>query len=248
MRGLFFGCSSLKYLPDISRWNISNTINIEYLFHDCSSLEFLPDLSKWKIKKVKKLNNIFFSCSSLNSLPDISKWDTSNINSMKGLFFGCSSLKYLPDISKWNIQNVTDISGMFGGCSSLKNLPDISNWRTDNIKNMSFLFCGKSKLLTYLYDKKNFGFLNDSSLQFKKDNPGLIENINIFLSPLAQQGIDIDLLMKNKDLYNESFVSKVNSFIHDGSSSLLSLPDISKWNTNNVIINVFISFFFKITP
>ena len=43
IKGLFYGCSSLKELPDISKWNISNITNISGLFDGCSSLEELAD-------------------------------------------------------------------------------------------------------------------------------------------------------------------------------------------------------------
>ena len=38
---LFFECSSLKSLPDISNWDTSNVINMSYLFYKCSSLKLL---------------------------------------------------------------------------------------------------------------------------------------------------------------------------------------------------------------
>ena len=44
---LFTGCASLKELPDISNWNISNVNKILGLFAGCSSLKKLPDISKW---------------------------------------------------------------------------------------------------------------------------------------------------------------------------------------------------------
>ena len=46
MSELFSGCSSLSYLPDISKWNINNVTNISGLFYECSSLSSLPDISK----------------------------------------------------------------------------------------------------------------------------------------------------------------------------------------------------------
>ena len=47
MSYLFFGCSSLKSLPDISKWNINNVTDMHALFTKCSSLSSLPDISKW---------------------------------------------------------------------------------------------------------------------------------------------------------------------------------------------------------
>ena len=46
LTGIFAGCSSLKELPDISKWNTKNVIKISFLFCGCSSLKTLPDISK----------------------------------------------------------------------------------------------------------------------------------------------------------------------------------------------------------
>jgi len=57
---MFYGCNSLISLPDISKWNVSNVINMEYLFGKCYSLINLPDLSKWNISNVIRLNNVLY--------------------------------------------------------------------------------------------------------------------------------------------------------------------------------------------
>ena len=44
--GMFYECSSLKLLPDISKWNTNNVTDMSYLFYKCSSLQSLPDISK----------------------------------------------------------------------------------------------------------------------------------------------------------------------------------------------------------
>ena len=44
---MFFGCSSLLSLPDISKCDTSNVTNISGIFSNCSSLIILPDISKW---------------------------------------------------------------------------------------------------------------------------------------------------------------------------------------------------------
>ena len=38
MSYLFYECSSLKSLPDISKWNVNNVTNMSALFKGCSSL------------------------------------------------------------------------------------------------------------------------------------------------------------------------------------------------------------------
>ena len=161
---LFYGCSSLKSLPDISKWNTQNIENTEGLFYECNNLMILPDISKWNISNVKKINHLFYGCSTLKSLPDISKLNTKNIINLNLLFYECSSLLFLPDISKWNLNNVTKMVGTFYKCISLKSFPDISNWNIFNINDISFIFycCSSLKLLPdvskgiYLFNNKFF--------------------------------------------------------------------------------------------
>ena len=95
---MFHECNLLKYVKNIPIFN--KIINMNCLFYGCSSLELLPDISKWNINDVRDLSGIFYGCSSLKSIPDISSWNTNKVTNMTDLFRTCSSLKSLPDISK----------------------------------------------------------------------------------------------------------------------------------------------------
>ena len=86
-----------------------NTNVLKGMFYNCSSLKYISDLTEWKTDNVFELSDLFYGCSSLESLPDISKWNTENMVSMNGLFANCSNLKSLPDISKWNISKINEI-------------------------------------------------------------------------------------------------------------------------------------------
>ena len=137
---LFYGCTSLISLSDISYWNTSKITEMEFIFCECSSLSSLPDISKWDTSNVNKMNGMFNGCKSLTSLPDISNWNISKVIDINYMFANCSSLLKLPDISKWNINNVSNLSGIFSGCSSLSELPDISIWNTSSVMDMSEMF------------------------------------------------------------------------------------------------------------
>ena len=152
MSFMFYGCSSLISLPDISKWDTKNVIYMSSMFSGCSSLISLPDISKWDINNVNYISGMFCRCSSLISLPDISKWKTNNVIYMISMFNGCSSLISLPDISKWNIENVTYMNSMFSGCSSLISLPDLSVWNIQNVIDKSNMFSGCYNLI-YIYSK-----------------------------------------------------------------------------------------------
>ena len=49
------------------------------MFYDCSSLISIKDISKLNTNKVINISNMFYNCSSLISLPDISNWKTNNV-------------------------------------------------------------------------------------------------------------------------------------------------------------------------
>ena len=172
MSGIFSYCSSLKELPDISKWFIYNNennknpsfkgkirfnefprvldntgVSFAYMFYECNSLEKLPDISNWNTEKVLKMDGMFYSCNSLIELPDISKWNLSNVLSLDAMFSCCSSLISLPDISKWDISNNEDLSRIFYNCTSLISLPDISKWNVSNNRNLSGMFFNCTSLI-----------------------------------------------------------------------------------------------------
>ena len=111
--------SNIKNKEELKTILYNETYIMSGLFSGCSSLKYLPDISKWNIEKMKDIGAMFLGCTSLIELPDISKWNTKNIKNMNCLFYNCSSLRELPDISNWNINNVKDISALFYGCNSL---------------------------------------------------------------------------------------------------------------------------------
>ena len=125
---MFYGCSSLSSLPDISKLNTNNITNMSLMFALCSSLSSLPDISKWNINKAIKFKYLFGGCLNIIIPKKINKLEIKlkgilNITSMSYMFDGCSSLSSLPDISKWNTNNVTNMSDMFVNCNKLQNIP-----------------------------------------------------------------------------------------------------------------------------
>ena len=142
MSYMFYACSSLISLPDISKWDTSNVKDMHSLFYKCISLKSLPNISNWNTKNVTDMSYMLDGCFCLISLPDISEWDINNATNMENMFHECKSLISLPNISKWDINNAS-IKGMFNGCCSLISLPDISNWLTNrfiNINSIVFLY------------------------------------------------------------------------------------------------------------
>ena len=59
MRSIFYGYSNLKSLPDISKWNINNAIDMKCMFYECILLESLPDISKWNTNNITNKYELF---------------------------------------------------------------------------------------------------------------------------------------------------------------------------------------------
>ena len=59
---MFYGCSLLLSLPDISKWNTINVTEMNAMFSECLSLSSLPNISKWNINNVTNMNHMLSVC------------------------------------------------------------------------------------------------------------------------------------------------------------------------------------------
>ena len=139
LKGMFFGCLNLKYLPANFKLIYKNILNMKDMFYNCFSLEYLLDISEWNTENVIDMSGMFCGCQSLKTLPDISKWNTNRVNYMSKMFSECWILSSLPNISKWNTINVYDMSSMFNECRALYSL-NLSDWNTSNVIDMNNMF------------------------------------------------------------------------------------------------------------
>ena len=212
MSYMFSGCRELISLLDISKWNTENVTTMSYMFSNCISLKTLPDISKWNTKNVREINDMFYDCDSLISLPDISKWNTNNVNNISYMFYGCSSLKILPDISKWNTKNVTNMKGIFSGCIFI---PDITQLDTQNVTDMSYIF----------YNCKSIMILPNIS---KWNTKNVINMSYMFW------GCEKLKSLPDLSKWNTKNVTNMNYMFYN-CISLISLPDISKWELNKEV-------------
>ena len=125
---------------DCFEWNTKISV-INEIFSNCSSLISLPDISKWDTHNIMDMSKIFYNCKSLSFIPDISKWDTGNVIDMEKMFYNCSSLSLLPDLSKWKINKIVNMDKIFYNCLMLSSLPDISKWNTINNLELAIQDC-----------------------------------------------------------------------------------------------------------
>ena len=170
MNELFYNCSSLISLPDISRINTKNVIDMSKIFYNCSKLSLLSDISYWNTYNVIDINKIFYNCSSLSSIPDISKWNTENLYNIDEMFYNCNSLISLPDISKWeyDFNNITIINN---NCLSLQNIPILTKENNFEFK-MNSRFEKYSLIIKSIYEIKGLKIIKIFDENFVYNNEG----------------------------------------------------------------------------
>ena len=71
MSKIFYNCTKLLFLPDISKWNTINVIDMSEIFYNCFSLLLLPEIHKWNTKNVINMDGLIDNCESLESPPYI---------------------------------------------------------------------------------------------------------------------------------------------------------------------------------
>lgn len=118
MEFMFDGCETFN--GDLSRWNVSNVKNTYCMFRGCMSFEGMG-LEKWDVKNIKNADSMFGECVNFNA--DLSRWDVRNLTDAHSMFRGCT--KFNQDLSKWDINSrKCNIGMMLDGCTSLKKVPE----------------------------------------------------------------------------------------------------------------------------
>ena len=101
MKRLFYGCSSLISIPDISKWKVNNLKYMSDLFSNCSSLLIIPDISKLNFNNIIDNSDIMKDSSFIKNNSIYS--NNSNNNNISNSFPYFS--KDIDDYFKYNANN-----------------------------------------------------------------------------------------------------------------------------------------------
>ena len=133
--------------------------DMSYMFYDCISL-LSVDMSKYNINNAKNLNYMFLGCLSLNNIWDIYKWVISNINSMNSVFYDCQNLKLLPCITNSNTKNLpkkNELLIIYDNLYGKNSIRIFGKIFVDNNKNNCILIIDdKLYELTEFYENHNY--------------------------------------------------------------------------------------------
>lgn len=104
-------------LNDIDTSGINNMIGV---FGDFEGIIKI-DVSKWDVSNVINMTYMFNNCINLEEIIGIENWDISECNVMVGMFKKCESFNM--DLSKWKLRNKCHTNNMFKDCP-LENQPE----------------------------------------------------------------------------------------------------------------------------
>ncbi len=96
-----------NFSGDISRWNVSNVTNMEWMFLKAEN--FNSDIGNWDVSNVKNMDIMFFDAKKFNS--PLNSWDISNVVSMSGMFVGANNFD--KNLSNWKLNKVENCNQIF---------------------------------------------------------------------------------------------------------------------------------------
>ena len=76
---MFYNCYSLTNIDGLSKWNVSNGNDFDYMFYNCSSLTDIDALSKWNVSNGICFDYMFYNCKKLKNVDGIFSWKISSV-------------------------------------------------------------------------------------------------------------------------------------------------------------------------
>ena len=242
MSFMFYKCS---HIPDISNWNINKVTDMSGMFSRCT---YIPDISKWNTSNVKNMKYMFNECETksdnlkMNSnnnysddfkmravqapfiqspyscMPDILKMNHNN--SFTGMNtnqqFMQSNYSCAPDILKMNHNN------SFTGMNTNQQFMQINCMNT----NMQFMQSNYSCAPDILKMNHNNSFTG------KNNNQQFIQNSNLNSGFMQIPYSHTPNIMNPPGMINNFSNMNIQNSLEDNNRPII--PDISKWNINNV--------------
>ena len=162
---MFSNCKSLISLPNISKWNLTNVVNMSYLFSNCESLLSLPDLSRWDIFNLDYVQNLFENCFSLLIIPDINLIKNNNNETKKMNLLQNITKSKLKKNEIVNIIKIIDFKNY-----KLKKENKIKGTIKINLIEIYYFMKNNRNIIIYINDKKmNYNDFHISNILDKEE-------------------------------------------------------------------------------
>ena len=132
MRGMFSYCNTIRQIPNIDLWNVSNVTDMGSMFQ--GSTYFNSNINNWNVSNVTDMSNMFSEANYFNQ--PLNNWNVSNVTDMSNMFDKTSNFNQ--PLNNWNVSNVTSMERMFYQSYNF-NQP-LDNWNVSSVTNMNRMF------------------------------------------------------------------------------------------------------------
>ena len=189
-----------------------------YLFAYFPSLTDISGVIDWDASHVTTMYAMFANAKSLPDALALRNWDTSNVTDMQFLFAGANSLMFI-DVSNWDTGKVTSMRGTFQVGDSwrangqLREIFGLGSLDVSNVTDMTSMFYGAGLMTSYDIADWNVSKVESMNHMF-------CDNKNLRSLDLSRWNVS-----SVKTLY----------CMFDDCHSLLTIGDVSHWNTASLI-------------
>ena len=159
---MFYGCSSIVDASHISL----GTGAFGNMFQNCTSLEYIPRISRTVNGDSDTFNSMFKGCSSLRAISSstINIGGNLDLRICQSMFSDCTNLVDASNVSIYGTSSsYVSLINMFTGCTSLVNMPSIDLVVSPGSNPPNDVFIGCSSIT----DISSINFYNDDSRETK---------------------------------------------------------------------------------
>jgi surface protein len=116
MVNAFKGCRSIRSIPSIEKWNMTNVTDMSFMFYDTPYFD--QDIGNWNVSGVTNMHGMFMMDTSFNR--DLSAWNIVKVTDMSFMFSGASlsTANYDSILIGWSGRQVTN--GVYFDAGSAK--------------------------------------------------------------------------------------------------------------------------------
>lgn len=107
-----------EVIENLDLLDISAYPNLSNMFDGCSKVKNLNVLRKWDVSQVRDMGYAFHGCDGITDFSFLNDWNASNVTDTAYLFARCDGITEI-DLN-WTFNSTSLIEGMFYSCKNLK--------------------------------------------------------------------------------------------------------------------------------
>ena len=217
---------------DLSAWNTSSAINMNYMFENCTNLVSVNGINSFVMDNVQTIYSMFRGCKSLVNI-DLNNWNTPLLEDASSAFENCDALETVA-INNWNVSNLQNLYSFLSNCVSLKQL-DVSSWVLTSITNLERMCYGCQSMTSFNMDTS---YIRDNAVSsmiymFYKCTSLIDIPVDFYIKGDANHVFSLCTALTHvRNIYVMN--SKISYQLFKGCTSLETVDKITFTNCNNI--------------